>query len=226
MRVLTSGSACVTHGWGGDGDDPGRTSRHRCPGETADPDVGDVAFTKTVRDPGRSTVGDGCPDAVRRGGGRLRPPRFRVRARGGRPCVRIGQRIVESTQDQECLLRWGELRGLEPLTPTLPGRVDHVRSGSLRSRKPLHLRLEQSRTCTHNREQRYCNRNCNQKRGVLSEAHELREGFSPHQPCPRRRRRLASAWTAAPRTPASPGEPAARQGGAIKNSFHNDGRWR
>ncbi len=34
-----------------------------------------------------------------------------------------------------------ELRGLEPLTPTLPGRVDQVRSGSLRSRKPLHLLL-------------------------------------------------------------------------------------
>jgi hypothetical protein len=34
-----------------------------------------------------------------------------------------------------------ELRGLEPLTPTLPGRHDRVCSGSLRSRKRLDLRL-------------------------------------------------------------------------------------
>jgi hypothetical protein len=87
-------------------------------------------------------------------------------------------------QNEEGPLRWVELRELEPLTPTLPGRVDHVRSGSLRSRKPLHLRLEQSRTCTHNREQRYCNRNCNQKRGFLARLMSLREGFSPHQPLP------------------------------------------
>src|SRR5215212_2757271 len=39
------------------------------------------------------------------------------------------------------LLRWVELRGLEPLPPILPGRVDHVPSGLLRSSKPLQLRL-------------------------------------------------------------------------------------
>jgi hypothetical protein len=47
------------------------TNRPRCPGETADPDVGDVAFTEPVRDPRRSAssgtavlrrydVGAGC----------------------------------------------------------------------------------------------------------------------------------------------------------------------
>src|SRR3954447_18332765 len=34
-----------------------------------------------------------------------------------------------------------ELRGLEPLTPTLPGRHDRVRSGSLAFRLPLYQRL-------------------------------------------------------------------------------------
>jgi hypothetical protein len=73
-------------------------------------------------------------------------------ARGGEPDgrpaawqVRAGtlQPRKPSTQGttKKAVLRGVELRGLEPLTPTLPGRVDHVHSGSLRSRKPLHLRL-------------------------------------------------------------------------------------
>src|SRR5687768_4023040 len=37
--------------------------------------------------------------------------------------------------------RWVELRGLEPLTPTLPGRHDRVRGGSLWFRKGRDLRV-------------------------------------------------------------------------------------
>jgi hypothetical protein len=38
--------------------------------------------------------------------------------------------MVESAQAEEALLRWVELRGLEPLTPTLPGRPVGVRRGA------------------------------------------------------------------------------------------------
>ena len=38
---------------------------------------------------------------------------------------------------KNALLRWVELRGLEPLTPTLPGRHDRVPGGSLQFRKPV-----------------------------------------------------------------------------------------
>ena len=39
------------------------------------------------------------------------------------------------------LLRWVELRGLEPLPPTLPGSHDRVRVGSLAFRKPLDVQV-------------------------------------------------------------------------------------
>jgi hypothetical protein len=41
---------------------------------------------------------------------------------------------------EKALLKWVELRGLEPLTPTLPGRHDRVRGGSLPFRKPCEQR--------------------------------------------------------------------------------------
>ncbi len=63
-----------------------------------------------------------------------------------------------------------ELRGLEPLTPTLPGHHDRVRGGSPLFRKPLDLPV------SHNGERRRtranatnCNQNCNQ-RGVSRSA--------------------------------------------------------
>ena len=39
------------------------------------------------------------------------------------------------------LLRWVELRGLEPLPPTLPGRHDRVYSGSPQFHKPCDQRI-------------------------------------------------------------------------------------
>jgi hypothetical protein len=42
-------------------------------------------------------------------------------------------------QNEEGPLRWVELRELEPLTPTLPGRRDRIRGGSRPFRKLFHL---------------------------------------------------------------------------------------
>ena len=161
MRVITSGSACVTHGWGGDGDDPGRTSRHRCPGETADPDVGDVASssdtagmftnnglqpvgttapglaaipvgTRTRRPRSRLDTEERTPDLSRRHTSSAHeieswPGRHRINERslstatpsGRRPCGRRNQ-LRPPSRKENGLVVGVELRGLEPLTPTLP----------------------------------------------------------------------------------------------------------
>jgi hypothetical protein len=52
-RVITSGSACVTHGWEATAMTRGGRTGIAEPARS-DPDVGDVAFTETVREPGRS----------------------------------------------------------------------------------------------------------------------------------------------------------------------------
>jgi hypothetical protein len=57
MRVVTSGPTSVTHGWGRDGGNPGQASRHRCPGETSDPDAGDVTSRNLWRATRRSSGG-------------------------------------------------------------------------------------------------------------------------------------------------------------------------
>jgi hypothetical protein len=43
---------------------------------------------------------------------------------------------------KKALLRRVELRGLEPLTPTLPVDLDRIRTSSPRCSKPLDLRSE------------------------------------------------------------------------------------
>jgi hypothetical protein len=60
------------------------------------------------------------------------------------------------------LFEWVELMGLEPLTPTLPGRDDPfgaVRRGSMNG---FELGIRTGGTVAYNRECRHCNRNCNQ----------------------------------------------------------------
>ncbi len=47
-----------------------------------------------------------------------------------------------------------ELRGLEPLTPTLAGRYDRVRSGSPPSRRPFDVPVRTRQTSAHGLERR------------------------------------------------------------------------
>src|SRR4051794_6065564 len=67
-------------------------------------------------------------------------PRRVVRAR---PC--LPSHVMSTNQaalpKENGLIEGVELRGLEPLTPTLPGRHDHVRGSSPSFHKPDELRV-------------------------------------------------------------------------------------
>ena len=60
--------------------------------------------------------------------------------------------------------------------------------------------------------------------GFLARLMSLREGFSPHQPLPAPTTTSGLGLDCRPEEPTSPGEPAARQGGAIKYVRQRDGQ--
>ena len=63
--------------------------------------------------------------------------------KGGQTATQLNQSRLRALQKENGLVIGVELRGLEPLTPTLPGRHDRVRRGSPHFHKPC-----DQRTCT------------------------------------------------------------------------------
>src|SRR3954469_10768367 len=72
-------------------------------------------------------LGRDPPTRQGRGEGSSAPCGTQWATRNDRVCSPHGDRLVTSSPHGDRLVTRGELRGLEPLTPTLPGRHDRVR---------------------------------------------------------------------------------------------------